>query len=305
MTIAIGILAIAAIGLGIYCYKLKQQQQDIIEINQARQRENEELTIQVTQKRTELSNLSVTIDSQNKVIQSLSATENNLRERAEASALEAYNNAKEKFDKELLEYQIKSKENYNEQLINISNQIEQESLKLKAIQDKQLAYIQAQQRQKEIEEQQDYYRLVISELELNDIKLLRDLQSHFFKKEAIDKLIWETYYKPAYDILMSHLFNNNNKTCGIYKITNLKNGEAYIGQSVDIKERFRQHIKNSLSYGPQTNKVYQQMQKYGQQNFTFEVIEEVDRSNLNERETYWIDFYKTKEFGMNKTVGGS
>jgi hypothetical protein len=47
------------------------------------------------------------------------------------------------------------------------------------------------------------------------------------------------------------------------------------------------------------------MKKYGPENFTFEILETVERAKLNERESYWIDFYKTKEFGMNGTKGNS
>ncbi len=104
---------------------------------------------------------------------------------------------------------------------------------------------------------------------------------------------------------MSHLFTSNQKVCGIYKITDLITGQSYIGQSVDIKERFKQHIKSSLAYSGATNKLYQTMQKSGQWNFTFEILEEVPRDKLNERETYWINFYKTKEVGLNSTKGGS
>lgn len=46
------------------------------------------------------------------------------------------------------------------------------------------------------------------------------------------------------------------------------------------------------------------MKAHGVHNFTFEILEVVSREQLNEREKYWIDFYKTKEFGLNKTVGG-
>ena len=45
------------------------------------------------------------------------------------------------------------------------------------------------------------------------------------------------------------------------------------------------------------------MQKDGLYNFTFEILEEVPRSDLNDREAYWIGFYKTKEFGLNGTKG--
>lgn len=191
----------------------------------------------------------------------------------------------------------------------IQARLEVESRKLADIEAKQLAYIEAQKRAKEIEEQRDYYRLAIDETDLQDIALLRDLQLRFIKKDAIDKLIWEVYYKPAYDVLMSHVFLSSNKICGIYKLTDLISGQIYIGQSVDCKERARQHIKSALTYGKATNKLYQMMQKSGIHNFTFELLEEVPRNQLNEREAYWIKFYQTNLVGLNtqsgKTTGQS
>lgn len=183
--------------------------------------------------------------------------------------------------------------------------IKQKQEELNNIEAKQLAYIQAQKRQEEIIANQDYYRLALDKIDLDDISMLRELQPRFSKKESIDKLIWEVYLKPAYDILMSHLFEGTKKMCGIYKITNLTTNQAYIGQSVDIRERFRQHIKTALSYSKATNILYVTMQKVGIENFTFEVLEEVPRDKLNEREIYWINFYKTKEYGLNSTKGGS
>lgn len=191
----------------------------------------------------------------------------------------------------------------NSRSIVLLKQVEEKQKQLADLEAKQQAYIQAKKREEEIEAQRDYFRLVLSDLDLNDIQLLRDIQLQFSHKEAIDKLIWETYYKSPYDVLMSHVFENNSKVCGIYKITNLDNGQAYIGQSVDIRERWRQHIKASLSFTPPANKLYQQMKKFGPQNFTFEVLEIVERDKLNERESYWIDFYKTKDYGMNSQKG--
>ena len=47
------------------------------------------------------------------------------------------------------------------------------------------------------------------------------------------------------------------------------------------------------------------MQRSGIYNFIFEVLEEVPRDKLNEREIYWIEFYKTKDLGLNGTKGGA
>lgn len=127
------------------------------------------------------------------------------------------------------------KNDLHQQLVPLQNKIQEEEAKLQSLEAKQLAYIKAQQREKEIEQKQDYYRLNISDTDVDDIKLLRNLQVRFVKKESIDKLIWEVYYKSAYNILMSHLFKAPNKVCGIYKITDVITKQAYIGQSVKYR----------------------------------------------------------------------
>lgn len=93
---------------------------------------------------------------------------------------------------------------------------------------------------------------------------------------------------------------------GIYKITNLINGKIYIGQSVDINKRWRQHKRNSQIKGREYDKyLYRAFRKYGLENFSFEVIEECSRELLNEKETYYIQYYKANNetFGYNETSG--
>jgi len=87
-----------------------------------------------------------------------------------------------------------------------------------------------------------------------------------------------------------------NKICGIYKITN-PNSKIYIGQSVNIKERFRGYkfcTKRKIK-----NKLMHSFQKYSYQNHIFEVIEECSVDLLNERERYWQEYYKSVENGLN------
>ena len=45
------------------------------------------------------------------------------------------------------------------------------------------------------------------------------------------------------------------------------------------------------------------MKSVGPESFTYEIIEECDRSKLNERERYWINFYNSTDWGFNSTVG--
>lgn len=83
---------------------------------------------------------------------------------------------------------------------------------------------------------------------------------------------------------------------GIYKITN-PNNKIYIGQSVDIKKRFKQY--SSLSQTKLQKKLHYSFQKYGIKNHTFEIIEECKVELLNERERYWQEFYNVLQNGLN------
>lgn len=93
---------------------------------------------------------------------------------------------------------------------------------------------------------------------------------------------------------------------GIYKITNLINGHAYVGQAKDIERRWAQEKnmsknQNNPGYNYPLMKAFR---KYGIENFKFEIIEECDINDLNNREIYWIEFYNTFFNGYNQTLGG-
>lgn len=86
---------------------------------------------------------------------------------------------------------------------------------------------------------------------------------------------------------------------GIYRIKVIGDDESkcYVGQAVNIKERWYTHIKKMIGV---ESKGGERLYDYRPEDMEWEVLEEVDRSKLDERERYWIDFYKGKEFGLNK-----
>lgn len=88
---------------------------------------------------------------------------------------------------------------------------------------------------------------------------------------------------------------------GIYKITNTITGEVYIGQSNDIARRWSEHKKIAKSQARNT-KLYQAMNKYGLDSFKFEILEECNLSQLNEREKYYIEKYDSINQGYNMST---
>lgn len=78
-------------------------------------------------------------------------------------------------------------------------------------------------------------------------------------------------------------------TCGIYEIVNKVNGKRYVGSSVDVWRRSSGH-KHRLRNGNASNKKLQNSwNKYGEDSFTFNVIEECPQDSLIEREQHHID----------------
>lgn len=75
---------------------------------------------------------------------------------------------------------------------------------------------------------------------------------------------------------------------GIYKITNLINGKVYIGQSIHIERRWKEHCSPSAN-----SLISSAIKKYGKDNFLFEVVEECSSKELNEKEEYYIHFFNS------------
>lgn len=157
-------------------------------------------------------------------------------------------------------------------------------------------------RAREAEEQQDFYRIQINPNDLEDIHLLRSIVSQLRHPEAINKIIWSGYYqKPLAELRKRAAFDGS----GIYKITRLKTGEIYIGQAVNVSTRWAEHCKAALGVGTlASSQLHRVMAEDGPEQFTFEVLESaVPRDKLRERESFYIDFYDSKNYGLNTLRG--
>ena len=159
--------------------------------------------------------------------------------------------------------------------------------------------VAAAKREEEKRQEKNFYRLILPESDLNEIQQLRAVEPYLRDKEALNKVIWKVYYEKPYTDLIGRVVGPK-IISGIYKITNIENQMCYVGQAVNIADRWKQHIKRGMgAETPTKNKLYPAMLKDGVENFTFEIVEECSRAQLNEREDYWQDYFHAKDFGYS------
>ena len=206
---------------------------------------------------------------------------------------------------------------YDQQKINISEEFQNFSVEMKAkkaqlekevkaAEAKQQEIIEEYKRAEKIKEDKNFYRIVLSENDIEDVKKLRKIADELHDPSVLYKLIYKNYYERPFNEMIGRVVTGRGNT-GIYKITNLENGKVYIGQTKQaFKERWRTHLKRGVKAEPGTsNKLYNAMWEEGAENFTFEVLAECDTDELNGKEKEYISFYHANTWGYNSTVGNS
>ena len=243
-----------------------------------------------------------------------------LQQQAKDSATKFYEENIEKVtnnlqikEKELLDQFNKTKEEYNQEYLQIlddaalivsekNNEILEISKKLLDLEQTAQAAVEAEKRKQADALEEQKYKILISDIDLLEINKLREVVPYLRNARPVYKIIWEGYYRNPTNDLVSRILGNNTKT-GIYCLTNTLTNMKYIGQAVNVGDRWKQHIKCGLGIDTPNNQLYQIMKKDGVENFKFELLEECNREDLNRKEKYWINFYQTDDFGYNMTKG--
>lgn len=200
-------------------------------------------------------------------------------------------------------YYLQVEKDFDISLEKILKTIEEHKEDLEKIKQTYAAAREAQIREEEIALKAEFYSLHLTESEQIAVTILEELKPRFPVPRALSKVIWETFFQKQASSLCSYVLGPGT-VCGIYKITNKKNGLCYIGQSVDVANRWKEHIKCGLGIDtPIQNKLYKAMLNDGITNFTFELLEKCERNLLNEKEKFYIELYQSCNYGYNSTVG--
>lgn len=165
------------------------------------------------------------------------------------------------------------------------------------------AGLEAKRKQQEQKEKLNFYKLSINDADLSDIQMIENLKTSFHNPIVLNKLIWSQYFQKQTTELCNRVLGKQT-ICGIYKITDLVTEQCYIGQSVDIAQRWKDHIKCGLGIdASSSNKLYNSMQKDKIWNFTFELLETCSKDLLNEKQALWINMYSSNIYGLNTLKG--
>lgn len=302
-------MLIIIIGL-IFCYIGYSALKDAKNLKLLNQEQQEELNIKIKQQHLEIEELSnkranlidnITKEKEkidnfyenekNKVTEQFEEHKQRIKDAGEAYA-ESLERAYSKYEQSYsikIQSLIDEKENINKELQKLKNSLN--------------AGIEAQLREKEKEEQLDFYTLQLDERAKKEVSAIKQIEYILSDPRPLRMLIWTTYYSKKANELCARVLGNK-KITGIYRITNMETKQCYIGQAKDMKERWREHMKCGLGIdAPAGNKLYKAMLDYSLDAFTFELIEECVSDELNEKEKFFIDLYQSYDFGYNSTRG--
>lgn len=211
--------------------------------------------------------------------------------------------ASDEYSSTLEQQYQKVEQSYDTKVKKLEQELQDAENRLEELRNSLSAGVKAQLREREKEENIQFYKLSISPIDLEDIVKLNTLKIALHQPVILSKLIWTQYFQKQTTEMCNRILGTK-KICGIYKITNLKTQQCYIGQSVDIAQRWKDHVKCGLGIDASaTNKLYNAMQNDGIWNFSFELIEECSRADLDKKEKQWIEMYQSNIYSYNSTKG--
>lgn len=158
---------------------------------------------------------------------------------------------------------------------------------------------------KMLESEKRAHCLIFSETDQSDIDYLLTIQNTLTNKTIVPKIIWSGYLINAFNTMYKTQFGAKEPKNAIYCIENLDTKEIYIGRTVNVHDRWTEHIKTSLGVGGTTPASIHRAMYDNWDRFSFRVLEEnIPVNKIKEREKFYIDFYQSNIYGYNQNRGG-
>lgn len=185
-------------------------------------------------------------------------------------------------------------EDFNVMLEAYQDEIAEVQAKFDEFQAKRAAVNEAILREKELQDKESFYSIDIPKNDQEDIQVLQSMDMRLHNRDVIPKLIWELFIRRPCQEMIKRV-TGGRKIGGIYKITYKKTGEAYVGKTTDFATRWANHCKTAIGLeGAARATLHNRLGKDGLWNYTWEILEIVDKDHLSSREAFYIDLYGTK-----------
>ena len=253
------------------------------------------------EKKEELTKLETDISAKTAELKALSASLQTVRDSNEIEKAKICEEFAEKIQELNTQHQALMRLKNEE----VKNELAQMDAKLENERHKYLSVIETVQRSQSDEEKDLNRHIQISSADRSDINyLLNHVAEELRNPDILYKLIWSEYIQKKANEMLDYILPSR-ECSGIYKITNDRTKQAYIGRSTSVRKRLTDHIKSSVGISTIADqRVHQAMRDEGIWNFTFELIEECSKEQLSEREKYYINFFSTEKLGYNQKAGG-
>lgn len=116
-------------------------------------------------------------------------------------------------------------------------------------------------------------------------------------------IIYVKFYENAFD-MKKNILNENLDKSGIYMFTNKLTDDIYIGQSINLSNRFKNYFTLSYIKNRENFIISRALIKYGYSNFSITILEYCDQSNLLKREQFYFDKLNP-QYNILKIAGSS
>lgn len=312
MGIIIIILSILLVGTLVYAFHEHKQARERIEVNNEIKEYNAKLERRLEELSVQEQSIKQTMERDLQSLKSIKAATSDALEAQQQMSQKAFENYCDVLE---TKYQEKAEEFDNMSLQldaaydalqdRILAEIKMQESELEKIKATRAALIKAQIKEKQIQENIDFYCLTLPVNDRDDIQRLEKVKKDLHNPRILSMLIWQTFFQKNMTTLCNNVLGTKTVT-GIYKITNLNTNMCYIGQAVDVASRWKEHAKCGLGIDtPAGNKLYAAMIEEGIWNFSWELLESCERALLDEKEKYYIGVYQASEFGYNSNKGNS
>ena len=136
-----------------------------------------------------------------------------------------------------------------------------------------------------------------------DNKIKQFISIRTYSKLSDNQLKYEKVYENIFN-MKKDILNENKGKSGIYMLTNKLTNDLYIGQSINISNRFKNYFNLSYLKSKYNLKISRALIIYEYSNFSLTILEYCDKSDLLVREQYY--FYKLNpQYNLLKVAGSS